>query len=451
MVFTCDSLFVARMKCGSCGVFVDLRDMAVLPDDTLNPLSEQEKEPVSYAADVELQVGCSTGSAATDKVRSVLKETRKETMILATSVDAADVARDHQDLRDAKKLWFLHVIVHTLEFILFGRHPYCTLGHIRVFRKRIPFLGYKFIPVPRTSVRSSLLMLVIFVLTCCSYYAVHQCRHHYWLWPLLYLLLVMVMICYTNIVLLVYSDPGFVLPSYISGDTEGGNEIINRDAAYEYVRNQSAKAEGKAIEEESVNGSSHRESKWVLVDDVAMERKWCTQCRMYRPLRTAHCYQCGLCVYIHDHHCGVTGACVGHRNNVHFVLFLTEGFMAAFLSGLITFLCLWYEPYSFSWTAIGLLSVFGVLLSAPVTVLTTSLARVGWYGIVCEITTRERLQKVYASKRNPFRKPWKQNIKYQFCQKRKNPSIFREEVMSLWASASNYQDKKSSKSGVDLP
>mmetsp|Transcript_116568 Transcript_116568/g.310103 ORF Transcript_116568/g.310103 Transcript_116568/m.310103 type:complete len:300 (-) Transcript_116568:59-958(-) len=52
------------------------------------------------------------------------------------------------------------------------------------------------------------------------------------------------------------------------------------------------------------------------------ELRWCNRCRLYQPLRTKHCRDCGRCVRTHDHHCPWVGTCVGENNRVIFYWFL---------------------------------------------------------------------------------------------------------------------------------
>merc|ERR1712008_441512 len=52
------------------------------------------------------------------------------------------------------------------------------------------------------------------------------------------------------------------------------------------------------------------------------ELRWCKVCRVYQPLRTKHCRDCGRCVRTHDHHCPWVGSCVGENNRMIFLWFL---------------------------------------------------------------------------------------------------------------------------------
>ena len=50
--------------------------------------------------------------------------------------------------------------------------------------------------------------------------------------------------------------------------------------------------------------------------------KLCSTCNIYRPLRTSHCGECGVCVERMDHHCPWVGTCIGKKNYTYFYLFL---------------------------------------------------------------------------------------------------------------------------------
>eukprot|EP00045_Choanoeca_perplexa_P001482 m.19886 g.19886 ORF g.19886 m.19886 type:complete len:321 (+) comp10969_c0_seq1:63-1025(+) len=56
--------------------------------------------------------------------------------------------------------------------------------------------------------------------------------------------------------------------------------------------------------------------------------RMCKLCRGPKPPRTHHCGTCGHCVLRMDHHCPFTGCCIGERNNQHFFMFVTFGFVA---------------------------------------------------------------------------------------------------------------------------
>ncbi|XQJ28252.1 palmitoyl acyltransferase 9, putative [Leishmania guyanensis] len=53
---------------------------------------------------------------------------------------------------------------------------------------------------------------------------------------------------------------------------------------------------------------------------------FCKECRLRRPPRCAHCYECRVCVLEHDHHCNILGGCVGVRNLRWFTLYLLSCF-----------------------------------------------------------------------------------------------------------------------------
>jgi len=52
---------------------------------------------------------------------------------------------------------------------------------------------------------------------------------------------------------------------------------------------------------------------------------FCIECQVYRPLRSYHCNNCGVCVEEMDHHCSWMGTCIGRRNRLKFCGFLAIG------------------------------------------------------------------------------------------------------------------------------
>eukprot|EP01083_Nonionella_stella_P078783 215804_1 len=50
--------------------------------------------------------------------------------------------------------------------------------------------------------------------------------------------------------------------------------------------------------------------------------KYCSICKIIRPRRSKHCYQCGQCIIKYDHHCIFTANCVGADNHRLFVFYL---------------------------------------------------------------------------------------------------------------------------------
>jgi hypothetical protein len=81
----------------------------------------------------------------------------------------------------------------------------------------------------------------------------------------------------------------------------------------------------------------------IRLNGHMIKLKYCKTCKvlfikhsfigeMYRPPRTIHCDDCGVCIEKLDHHCPWVGTCVGKRNYRYFLSFVNA------LAVLITFM-----------------------------------------------------------------------------------------------------------------
>ena len=64
---------------------------------------------------------------------------------------------------------------------------------------------------------------------------------------------------------------------------------------------------------------------FVQIKHYSNERnspKYCAICKIIRPRRSKHCYECGKCIIKYDHHCIFTANCVGANNHCLFVVYL---------------------------------------------------------------------------------------------------------------------------------
>lgn len=46
----------------------------------------------------------------------------------------------------------------------------------------------------------------------------------------------------------------------------------------------------------------------------------CKECNMFKPIRTHHCRQCGVCILKMDHHCNWLVNCMGFKNYKYFLV-----------------------------------------------------------------------------------------------------------------------------------
>lgn len=423
--FKCESVYSVYTKCDICSSRIDLRDLSIFSGKIEE--EDLQKKPVQYDGQVELAVGCSGGVGAVDQVLAAMQETSIGMEMPAyLSFESGEAIMDEKAAIQQKRPLF-HFFTKAIELLLFGRKPYCVIGHVKVFRKKIPLeRKYTYIPVPRTSSSYSLLFTLVAFFYVGTFYAVIQCEHNWFL--RLSILLFFALWVYQTLFRVIYGDPGFLLPGYISGDENAGSQILDRTRAFHYVPTENLL---HSIE------AGKRLSRWETVNGVDMERKWCTQCQFYRPPRAAHCYQCGLCVSVHDHHCGVTGGCVGGSNICAFLWFTLMGVIASSMAGYLTLHSLRVCPECFSSFAFYFLLLAVVILSWGVALMTLGLMLSLMHGVAKEATTRERIQGAYRGKRNPYDRGYWKNLYANLCTRQRYASVvLKEDVMTLWADAS---------------
>jgi len=75
----------------------------------------------------------------------------------------------------------------------------------------------------------------------------------------------------------------------------------------------------------------------VRVNGIHVKQRWCSSCRVYRPLRSKHCSYCDRCVFRFDHHCTWLGNCVGLGNYRSFLLLVVTATLFFGHSSIITF------------------------------------------------------------------------------------------------------------------
>lgn len=137
---------------------------------------------------------------------------------------------------------------------------------------------------------------------------------------------------------------------------------------------------------------------------VAVERRWCTACNLYRPLRAVHCRFCNVCILRRDHHCPWTGTCVGERNYRYYIGFIVSALLSATVLVLGTVLDLvdvcdrwhhmnptsnWTDAAKSGFRHIGVLGVVVFLVAVMAVVMLLNLVTYHWYLIRHDATTSE--------------------------------------------------------------
>ncbi|KAK7194760.1 palmitoyl acyltransferase 4 [Novymonas esmeraldas] len=416
MDFKCTSEAMYGARCPTCSAMIDLRRPTETLADTDTGVYDGDgsssggggggkaSPAVYYAGDVEPSTGLSASAQVHHVVRAVEAEKRKVMPAQMTSeTKQAFSAQRNQAL--SEKFSFFFPVTHAIEYLVFGSTPYAKIGHVRIFRKRVPFYGYVNIGAPRTTTSYAApctFTFVSFVLF--NWFCAHMELE--WVAPYYYLEWLLVVLFYGLLFRLAYSDPGYVKPAYM--DDEGGDTA--------------AAAAGDMTLRDIE--SNQRASLWETVDGVPMERKWCSTCNMHRPLRAAHCYICGLCCYDHDHHCSVIGVCVGRRRVEMFSMFVTVAASACVVPTMVVLCGWWTHPEKIT----TLLHTIGcALIVVPLGLFSLFLyftAFSMWQSITQGTSTRERIQNVYAQKRNPYDRGFFGNLYYHLVQRTVAPSLF---------------------------
>jgi len=144
------------------------------------------------------------------------------------------------------------------------------------------------------------------------------------------------------------------------------------------------------------------------------EKRFCTKCNKYKPLRAHHCKQCKRCILKMDHHCIWVNNCIGFRNHKFFILFIVYSSLAALYSlGLLiaTIILSVVNPTisQVGFTGLELVVIiYGFLIAFPFSLTLTIFTRWHLYLISKNMTTIEYsstglTQDEYKKKGKPWR------------------------------------------------
>uniref|UniRef100_A0A5S6QZ73 Palmitoyltransferase n=1 Tax=Trichuris muris TaxID=70415 RepID=A0A5S6QZ73_TRIMR len=125
-------------------------------------------------------------------------------------------------------------------------------------------------------------------------------------WGIVVVAVILTLICVTCLFLTSFGDPGIIARA-TSAERVAMDRFISASGIYVPEKRLMVAPPLTSIEDGQV----------VLV-------KFCTTCRIYRPVKCSHCSVCDNCVDHFDHHCPWLGNCVGRRNYATFFLFITS-------------------------------------------------------------------------------------------------------------------------------
>ncbi|CAE7239297.1 PAT07 [Symbiodinium sp. CCMP2592] len=163
-------------------------------------------------------------------------------------------------------------------------------------------------------------------------------------------------------------------------------------------------------------------ARFLVVNGVQVKQRWCSTCRVYRPLRSKHCSYCDRCVFRFDHHCTWLGNCVGLGNYRSFLLLVVTATLFFGHSSVITFKvarqCLRREASETSVIRRLLVANGGKFLyAAYALVMCLAFSILLLYHLIimaCNLTTNEHVRDYYME-RNPFDITCMENYRQVLC------------------------------------
>ncbi|GMH41958.1 hypothetical protein BSKO_09877 [Bryopsis sp. KO-2023] len=134
-------------------------------------------------------------------------------------------------------------------------------------------------------------------------------------------------LCLVNLVLVVVTDPGVLLPN---SEMDGVIIVLRTlDSGETHTE------DGYLYERVQKNEGGRTEFWRSVADKPDSEKlKYCVTCNIWRSFRAHHCSTCGFCMDRFDHHCGVFGSCIAKNNHRWFSTFLVLAHAGCVLMGL---------------------------------------------------------------------------------------------------------------------
>jgi len=188
----------------------------------------------------------------------------------------------------------------------------------------------------------------------------------------------------------------------------------------------------RGMEQAEVEGCANAQ-RFMNVNGVSIQLKWCRTCHIFRPPRASHCSECNVCVERFDHHCPWMGTCIGRRNYRYFLGFVNSCCLLCLYTACLSGVFLYHKAAATAGSRVAGDFLSRMLVHAPAALglvafcglILLCVGPLGCYhcSLVCENkTTAEELKQTHGAA-NPFDAGICHNCNESCCVPRGEPRI----------------------------